>query len=97
MTRYWPELALMAAGAALGVAAVVIGVGPARAAEREDRYPPTHQLLVCEPGKDCERRGRPMGATACNLDLASERMTAGLPSGTWLACVRVGERRPVTR
>ena len=83
---------VVAAMVSVGVIALVRGGCPsARAAEVEPPSPRTHQLTVCQPGQDCERRGRPMGATACSLDMASERMLAGLPSGTWIACVRVAK------
>lgn len=72
----------------IGCIAIARGV---KGAEREDRYPPTHQLIVCEPGKECQKRGRQMGATACNLDLASDRLQADLPPGTWLTCVKAGK------
>lgn len=78
---------------ALAVAVVAIGFYAPRASaaepEREPPSPRTHQLTVCMPDSPCERRGRPMGATACSLDAASEKLLAGLPSGTLITCVRV--------
>lgn len=74
----------------LGLIALLFFAPLARATE-SDRYPPTHQIVVCVPGKDCERRGRAMGATACSLDAASEKLLANLPSGTWIACVRIAK------
>lgn len=84
-----PVLLAAAGIAALAVAALI---KPTRAAEAESRSSPTHILLVCQPGgADCKPRGRPMGETACLLDMASEALARELPTGTWLAC------RPVRR
>ncbi len=81
--------ALIVAG--IGVAVCAVYAPLARAAE-EPSAPPserTHQLIICQPGQDCAPHGRPSGATACELNLASERLQRVLPSGTALICKRV--------
>lgn len=74
-------------------AIVVIGVGLswfgcARAAEDE---PPGHrswQLWAKEPGEpEWRMRGKPLGQTACMLDMTDLTMKA--PSGTRAACVKI--------
>jgi hypothetical protein len=84
VTPLWPWIA----PALLVIGAIAIARG-VFAAEVEPPSPRTHQLTVCRPGEDCQARGRPMGATACSLDAASERLLAGLPSGTLITCVQV--------
>lgn len=75
------------------VSLVLVGAaawaGPAGA---EDRYPPTHQLVICRPDLPCERRLPPSGKTACELNAASERLLAILPSGTWIVCMALAGR-----
>lgn len=90
MTARGIHLAI-AAMLAVGCVAIAFGVSRVRAAELESAPPSarSHQLTVCPPDKPCERRGRPMGATACSLDAASERLLAGLPKATRISCERV--------
>lgn len=85
---------VLAAVLAAAVVAIMVYAPRASAAEPQEAAPPstrTHQLTVCRPAADCESRGRPLGATACSLDAASEKLLAGLPSGTLIACVRVAK------
>lgn len=78
----------MNARAILAIAAALVAT-QASAAEPEPLSPRTHQLTVCLPDAPCERRGRPMGETACALDAASERLLAGLPKATKISCERI--------
>lgn len=84
MTPAWIALAVTAAG----VFALAYAAPRARAAEE----PPGHrswQLWQCTPGEACRTRGRPLGRTACLLDLAS--LTNVLPTGSRVACVHIEE------
>ncbi len=78
---------LLCLAAALAISSV------AQAAELIDRDPPTHRSTVCQPGKECEWRGRTKAKTACDLDLASDQLQANLPAGTVLTCVPIAGRR----
>jgi hypothetical protein len=47
-----------------------------------------NQILVCEPGKPCELRGKVLsGPTACSLGMADYAIK--VPSATRITCVKV--------
>lgn len=74
----------------LGLAAIVLyapRAGAAVEALQEPPSPRTHQLWACAGETSCTPIGRPMGATACQLDAASLANT--LPKGSRVACERV--------
>ena len=73
--------------AAAGLAALAVFAPLAKAAEGS-KSPPGWTLWSCTDGV-CRQHGRPLGQTACLLDLAS--LANVLPKGSRLACVRVQE------
>lgn len=88
MTRWhWSSWIALACGI-VGLAAVALYGPKARATEAAG-----WRLLVCEPAKECELRGKALsGPTACNVDLASA--TNVVPSGTRISCVQIKREAP---
>ncbi len=88
----WIPLAMGASGLAMLALAFVLTPkvkAATLALDEGDRYTPTHQLTVCQPGKPCEARGKPSGETACGLNETSDRWMGDLPAGTRIECRRV--------
>ncbi len=83
MSPAWIALGLTAAG----IAALALAAPRATAAENEPQGHRSWQLWECEPGKECRMRGKPLGKTACLLDLTDLSMKS--PRGVRLACVSV--------
>jgi hypothetical protein len=83
--RTWAYLgpAMMLAGLML----VVTFAPRAHAAADHDRPTATHIILECKPNQPCRERGRPVGKTACDMDITGVAITA--EKGTRLQCVRV--------
>ena len=79
--------------AALAAATVLLGVivaSECRAAVEalvEPDETRTHVIMECKPNQPCAPRGRPVGQTACNMDITGVAITA--EKGTRLQCVRV--------
>lgn len=81
--------------AAAGLAALAVFAPLAKAAD--SKSPPGWTLWECPPVPGvCRVRGRPLGKTACLLDMAS--LAIVVASGTRLACISITEKpnaRPV--
>lgn len=78
---------IAAAIAGAGVFALAFAAPRAKAAENE---PPGHrvwQIWECPPNAECRMRGRPLGKTACLLDLTDLAMKVG--DGSRWACVSI--------
>ena len=91
--RWWQQIDpwSLAMGAVVGVGLVAIGWAAAKAATPALDEPGerTHQLLICRPGEDCEKRGTPSGKIACDVNAASDRLAKPLPTATVIKCERV--------
>lgn len=87
MSRARTLLLVGPAVALAGVIVFTIYAPRARAADDVGRTPRTHIILECKPNQPCRERGRPVGQTACNMDIIGVAITA--EKGTRLQCVRV--------
>jgi hypothetical protein len=76
--------------AAAGLAALVYATPRAGAAENEPAGHRAWQIWECHPNAGCRMRGRPLGKTACLLDLAD--LTMKVADGSRWACVSIEER-----
>ncbi len=90
MTRLRAWLLLGPAMALAGVILFTVASSRARAAV-EMLYEPddtrTHVIMECKPSQPCAPRGRPLGQTACTMDITGVAITA--EKGTRLKCERV--------
>ncbi len=77
----------------IGAMVVIGGIAIVRsvwgADDDRDRYPPTHQMVVCKPDDACKPRGNPSGHAACMINVTSDRWMGDLPAGTWIYCRKV--------
>lgn len=72
------------------LATIALAFAAPRAGAADSKSTPGWQLWAKEPGEpEWRMRGRPLGQTACLLDMAS--LTSVLPSGSRVACVRIQE------
>lgn len=87
MSPAWIALGLTAAG----VVALAYAAPRARAAEPERR---AWAIERCHDGHCDVLPARYSGPTACNVDIASERIGREQPSATRLVCVKATARKP---
>lgn len=82
---------LLGPAVALAGLMLVVTFAPRAKAAVEMLYEPddtrTHVIMECKPNQPCAPRGRPVGQTACNMDITGVAITA--EKGTRLQCVRV--------